>query len=227
MKAYRDEFDTLISEQKSRYEQHLRFSVESALTYTCTESSADDWIDFPEKPVQLIVELQRHVKAINEHLKAESLLETVASCRSYTEDRFDRNELNHENHKTATSEKFEQLDQRDLELNQYVGNVESINADFRQKYSEEMATNNITDLIPGLTQADTSPDTEDFVVSIDQTVNPRAGEARMFTLRQIHDLFNVLLKRSNVQARLTREEEKTRVLEEKVAELEAWRPDLE
>ena len=70
-----------------------------------------------------------------------------------------------------------------------------------------MATNNLTDLIPGLTQADTAPDTEDFVVNIDEAKNPRAGEARMFTLRQIHDLFNVLLKRSNVQTRTTREEE--------------------
>ena len=91
-------------------DQHLRFSVDSALTYTCTESQAEDWIDFPEKPVQLIVELQRHVKAINEHLKAESLLETVASIRGYTEERFDKNELNHENQKTAVSQKHDQLD---------------------------------------------------------------------------------------------------------------------
>ena len=90
-----------------------------------------------------------------------------------------------------------------------------------------MATVNLTDLIPNLTQADVAPDTENFVVDIEAASNPRAGEARMFTLRQIHDLFNVLLKRSNIQTRLTNEEEKTRVLQEKVAELEAWRPDIE
>ena len=90
-----------------------------------------------------------------------------------------------------------------------------------------MATVNLTDLIPNLTQADVSPDTEDFVVSIDPETNPRAGEARMFNLKQIHDLFNVLLKRSNIQTRLTNEEEKVRVLQEKVAELEGWRPDIE
>ena len=90
-----------------------------------------------------------------------------------------------------------------------------------------MGAVNLTDLIPNLTQADVAPDTENFVVDIDPASNPKAGEARMFNLRQIHDLFNVLLKRSNIQARLTTEEEKTRVLQEKVAELEAWRPDLE
>ena len=103
MKACRDEFDVLIEEQKERLNNHLRFSVDSALTYTCTESQAEDWIDFPEKPVQLIVELQQHVKAISEHLKADSLLETVSSVRGYTEERFDKNELNHETHKTAVS----------------------------------------------------------------------------------------------------------------------------
>ena len=90
-----------------------------------------------------------------------------------------------------------------------------------------MATHNLTDLIPNLTQADVSPDTEDFVVNIDPATNPKAGEARMFNLKQIHDLFNVLLKRSNIQTRLTNEEEKVRVLQEKVSELEAWRPDIE
>ena len=90
-----------------------------------------------------------------------------------------------------------------------------------------MATHNLTDLIPNLTQADVSPDTEDFVVNIDPATNPKAGEARMFNLKQIHDLFNVLLKRSNIQTRLTNEEEKVRVLQEKVADLEAWRPDIE
>ena len=46
-----------------------------------------------------------------------------------------------------------------------------------------MATHNLTDLIPNLTQADVAPDTENFVVDIDQASNPKAGEARMFTLR--------------------------------------------
>ena len=37
----------------------------------------------------------------------------------------------------------------------------------------------------------------------------------------------MLLRRSEVNARLTREEKAIRTLESKVAALEAWRPDLE
>lgn len=90
-----------------------------------------------------------------------------------------------------------------------------------------MAQISLTDLVPNLTQEDIMPDTDESVIMIDPTVNAKAGEARSFSLVQIQELFNVLLKRSNVQRRLTENEEATRVLEEKVAHLEQWRHDHE
>ena len=49
----------------------------------------------------------------------------------------------------------------------------------------------------------------------------------MFTLQQLNHLFNVKLRRSDVRYRLDENDKATRVLEEKVAELERWRIDLE
>ena len=49
----------------------------------------------------------------------------------------------------------------------------------------------------------------------------------MFTLNQLHKLFNLQLRRSDVRKRLDENDSATRVLEDKVAELERWRLDLE
>lgn len=49
----------------------------------------------------------------------------------------------------------------------------------------------------------------------------------MFTLQQLHDLFNVQLRRSDVRYRLDENDKATRVLEQKVDDLEKWRIDLE
>lgn len=42
------EFDALIVAQKARYQQFIEFDVDSALTYKCTETTADSWMDIPE-----------------------------------------------------------------------------------------------------------------------------------------------------------------------------------
>ena len=63
-----DEYDRMIAEQIEKFSNHLRFSVDSALDYQCTESTADDWIDSHETTAKLIIELQRHAKAVAEHL---------------------------------------------------------------------------------------------------------------------------------------------------------------
>ena len=63
-----EEYDELLEAQKTRFEEFLRFSVDSALEYTCTESQADDWLDTPELTAKLIIELQRHARAVTDHL---------------------------------------------------------------------------------------------------------------------------------------------------------------
>ena len=37
------DYERLINEQKERFDEMLRFSVDSALTYKCTETTAEDW----------------------------------------------------------------------------------------------------------------------------------------------------------------------------------------
>ena len=49
----------------------------------------------------------------------------------------------------------------------------------------------------------------------------------MFTLQNLNHLFNVKLRRSDVRLRLDENDKATRVLEQKVAELEKWRIDIE
>ena len=68
--------------------------MDSALDYQCTESTADDWIDTHETTAKLIIELQRHAKAVAEHLRIVNKAELTASLREYTEKRFDENEEN-------------------------------------------------------------------------------------------------------------------------------------
>ena len=50
-------YEQMLSEQRQRFENHLRFSVDSALTYKCSESQAEDWLDTPEITAKLIIEL--------------------------------------------------------------------------------------------------------------------------------------------------------------------------
>lgn len=90
-----------------------------------------------------------------------------------------------------------------------------------------MALPSLKDLIPNLTDADMLPDTDSPVIDVDPKTNPTASEARTVTLSQIHELFNVMLRRSNVRKRLGTEEGKTRLLEQKVEALEQWRQDIE
>ena len=101
-----------------------------------------------------------------------------------------------------------------------------------KEFSKSITTDmevGLRDLVPNLTEDDLKPDTEgqDFVIDADPATNPTAKQARTFTLETLQHLVNVQLRRSEVQARLTREEEKVKVLEAKVAELEKWRPDIE
>ena len=112
------------------------------------------------------------------------------------------------------------------ELLDYTKKVEQAAKAFRKKYSEDMAEVTLCDLIPGLKPEDVLPDTDENPINSDPKVNTVCGEARMFTLDQIQHLFHALLRKSKVRSRLTTEEDKIRVLEAKVAELERWRPEL-
>ena len=49
----------------------------------------------------------------------------------------------------------------------------------------------------------------------------------MLSLHQVQQLFNVLLKRSGVQARLATSEVHGANLEQRIVQLEEWRNDLE
>ena len=209
----------------------MRFSCDSALTYTGTESQPEDWIDTHERTAQLIIELQRHAKAVADHLAHLDTKEVVSSLRSYTEDRFQKNEEIVVNHKNLSDEQFAATIPKFERLNNYIEQVESTNAQFRKAYTEDMEKVTLRDLIPCLTEEDIKPYTEDgevsYVIQADPKLNPKARQARMFTLDQLQHLFNVQFKRTHLLKRMTVNEAAVRELEEKVAALEKWRPDIE
>ena len=99
-----DEYENMLNEQKERFEKHLRFSVNSALTYTGTESQPEDWIDTHERTAQLIIELQRHAKSVAEHLAFLDTHELVSSLRAYTEENFQRKDETVASHKNFSDE---------------------------------------------------------------------------------------------------------------------------
>ena len=79
----------MLEEQKTRFEEFLRFSVDNALEYKCTESSAEDWLETPEITAKLIIELQRQAEAVTDHLNVVNKAELTKDLRVYTENRFD------------------------------------------------------------------------------------------------------------------------------------------
>ena len=97
----------------------------------------------------------------------------------------------------------------------YVKRVEETNTDFRQKYSVAMGNDSLADLVPGLTPDDVKPDTEGetYMIEADPAINPTAKQPRMFTLDQMQDLFNVLLRRSHLRTRVGSTEDRISALE--------------
>lgn len=83
-----DEFEKILAAQKSMFEEHLRFSVDSALEYKCSETTAEEWLETPELTAKLIIELQRHAQIVSKHLGVVHAAETTESVRTYTEARF-------------------------------------------------------------------------------------------------------------------------------------------
>ena len=63
-----------------------------------------------------------------------------------------------------------------------LNNVDKVNTDFREKHCGTEAREKIADLVPGLTEDDTKPDTETYSIEIDPATNPKASEARMLSL---------------------------------------------
>ena len=86
--AEREEFDGLMQAQKQRFSEFFQISCENVESFQYTETTVDDWEDLPELPAKLIIELQRFSEAVVKDITAENDIETTASLRSYTEDRF-------------------------------------------------------------------------------------------------------------------------------------------
>jgi len=82
-----------------------------------------------------------------------------------------------------------------------------------------MAETKLPSLLPGVTEDDLKSDTGAPVIDINPVTNPKATQARTFTIKQLTELFNVLLGRSAVQLRLTAEEEATKGLQAKLDRL--------
>jgi hypothetical protein len=81
-----NQIKALEEEYQKRTQEYLAFQVDSALDYKGSESVLEDWDNCPEILIRLIIQLQRHTKAVCTHLKQRSLEETTESLRSYAED---------------------------------------------------------------------------------------------------------------------------------------------
>lgn len=106
------------------------------------------------------------------------------------------------------------------EVHKFAQLIEKNTNEFAGKYGNAMGGERLVDFVPGITEMDVLSDTGHNLVDIDLASNTAATEARTYSLRQLAELFNVLLRRSGVQARVTKEEKATRVLEDKVEALE-------
>ena len=89
-----------------------------------------------------------------------------------------------------------------------------------------MGGERLIDFVPGITVDDVRSDTGQHLVDIDPASNAAATDARTYSLRQLAELFNVLLRRSGVQARVTEAEKAASIVQEKVRVLEKWQEEL-
>ena len=80
-----DHFKAVEEEFHQRTKEYLAFHVDSALEYKGSESVLEDWDNCPEILIRLIIQIQRHQKAVCTHLKQRSLEETTESLRNFTE----------------------------------------------------------------------------------------------------------------------------------------------
>ena len=96
-----------------------------------------------------------------------------------------------------------------------------------QELTQDMPSKTLRDLVPGISEQDISDDTGVNSIEVDEITNPQAKVGHMFTLQNLNHLFNVKLRRSDVRLRLDENDKATRVLEQKVEELEKWRIDIE
>ena len=74
------------------------------------------------------------------------------------------------------------------------------------------ASDTMVDLIPEVKDEDMLDDTGADTIVLDVGANPKASELRMFTLKQMNQLFNIKLRRSDVRKRLDVNDEDTVVL---------------
>ena len=85
-----------------------------------------------------------------------------------------------------------------------------------------MGSERIIDLVGGVTSEDVKPDTDSDVIKL-----PANAESRTYSLQQLTELFNVLLRRSQLRQRVTNEEVAARAVEARITQLEAWKDDFE
>lgn len=177
----------MLLESKCKIEEHLSFSHDNALEYKCSESTIEDWLDTPEINAKLIVELQRHSKAVAEHLASKETLETTETVRDFTEAHIKNNEKTIQTIKTQTATRFKDIFKRNEVLEAYVKNFEEGYIGFCKTYTADMEVQSLRDLVPELTAEDVAPDTEgmEYVIRADPRSNKIAGKARTFTLDQL------------------------------------------
>ena len=156
-----DWFEEQVRQQRSRFEEHFRFSVKNALEYNCSESTVEDWLETPEVIAKLIIELQHHAKAVASHLKIKDAEESTASLRLLQEKNHNDHEKQIRQLKQVTGEKFKQISRKNTEQDQFVQAFEENYKQFYQKNTVDMAKAKLLDLVPGLTEEDIKPDSED------------------------------------------------------------------
>ena len=114
--------------------------------------------------------------------------------------------------KTNTNDQLSQLFTKSSVLEQRIKANDDENKKHRVEIEKKPATFTIPQLIPDITEEDLVDDTGADTIQVDPNQNPIAGEARMVTLNQLHKLFSVQLKRSNVRARLDKNDSDAKLL---------------
>ena len=133
----------MLEAQQLKVVEHLAFTHDDALSYKCSESTFEDWLDSPDITPKLIVELQCHAKVVAEHLAVKELLETTSSVREFTEAHINSSDNVIKLFKSQTNTKFKDIFKRHEGLDAYVKSFYKNYIQFCKKYTDDMEVNSL------------------------------------------------------------------------------------
>lgn len=229
------EAQQLVQLEQMRMEEAQMEEVKKFFDFQCEnacEFSIDfptdtfEWFNVPALAIRLIVSLCKQGQTTAEHLKELSLQETAASLRQFSESELAITKQLLSDHCAAYKEQVSELEGQDRRTQETLQTLQNEFQSDRQLQTVDLAQQSLCDALEGVQSTQLLSDVAEAGAQ-DRFTPLMSNQARMFTLEQMNQLFNLLLRSSNVRKRLDTNDVVTEELRKKVENFELWRNEHE